>query len=424
MTLSRNVLGGAVALLAVLALTFGGRAVAASATLSAADRLAAVRAIEDKIGKTYVFAERRAPIVARLEQALAAHRYDVADPDVFAQRITEDLQAVSHDGHLYFDSDPGEYAASLAPPKSDKGLGAYYRAVSLREHSGLTRLDILPGNIRYLKLTAFHWTPRVTAAAYDDAARFLKDGDAVIFDLRENGGGDSDAADYFSKAFVRPGHKQYYVLVDGHVASAAEAVAYGLQQEHAATIVGSTTYGAANNNRKFPIAPCFILSVSYHRPVNPISGTNWEGVGVKPDIAVPASQALDAAMLAALDKLGAAPNLKPETRAEYRWARIGVEARLHPVTIARAPLQALAGTYGTITLRLTDDGLRLDRADRPRWQQDLLLTPMTADGVFGVESFDDLRVRLTGSTLELLHGSEAEREVFPRDAASGAAASP
>jgi hypothetical protein len=63
-------------------------------------------------------------------------------------------------------------------------------------------------------------------------------------------------------------------------------IAYGAQQEKTALVVGASTYGAANNNKKFPIAPEFVLSVSYNRPINPISRTNWKGTGVKPDIPV------------------------------------------------------------------------------------------------------------------------------------------
>ena len=389
-----------------------------TAPLDADKRLAAIHAIENTIRKTYVFPELKAPLVTKLESSLAEHRYDTPDADVFAQRVTEDLQAVAHDGHLYLDNDAAQYAAELAPPKSDSGMDAYYRAIAIHENSGLEAQEILPGNIRYLKLTAFHWTPKLTPTAYDDAARFLKDGDAIIVDLRGNGGGDSDAGDYFSKAFVTPNKgKPFYILVDGHVASAGEAVPYGLQQQKLAIVVGSPTYGAANNNKKFPIAPQFVLSVSYNRPINPISKTNWEGTGVIPDIAVPGSEALQAAELDALAKLAARPSMKPDALAEYAWARAGVEAQMHPVALPRETLQAYAGSYGPITLRLADDGLRLSRSDRPRWQQDILLTPMTQDGLFSVESFDDLRIRITPASLDLLHGSEDERETFPRDAA-------
>jgi hypothetical protein len=199
------------------------------------------------------------------------------------------------------------------------------------------------------------------------------------FDLRGNGGGDSDAADYFAKAFVDPNSgKPIYILVDGHVASAAEAVAYGVQAGKAAIVVGSTTYGAANNNKKLPIAPAFVLSVSYNRPINPITKTNWEGTGVVPDIAVPGSTALPAAELSALAELSAMPGIADTQRAEYAWARQGVEAQLHPVKLSNAKLARYAGRYGTIVIRVVNGQLRLTRTDRPRWEKNIVLVPLDA----------------------------------------------
>ena len=258
-------------------------------------------------------------------------------------------------------------------------------------------------------------------------------GDAVIIDLRGNGGGNSDAANLFSKSFLAPDPdparatlpasrardphwigKPTYLLVDGGDASAAEAVAYGAQQENTATIVGSTTYGGANNNRKFPIAPQFVLSVSYNRPVNPISGTNWEGVGVKPDIDVEGEQALEAAELDALGRLSRTTGLSSQRLAEYRWAGVGINARLHPVTVDPMRLRPLAGVYGTVELKMSPEGLRFYRADRPKRPQGVVMTPLDDSGLFEVPGYADLRLRVTGPDLVLMHGAEDAQESFKR----------
>jgi hypothetical protein len=383
--------------------------------LTAASQANALSAIESDIQKTYVFPELRAPLIAKLQGAAEAHRYDTSDPNVFAQRVTDDMQSVAHDGHLYLTYDPVEYAALLAPTKSNAGMDAYYRAIAIRQNSGLTEMKILPGNLRYLKLSAFDYTPSTTTAAYDDAGRFLHGGDAVIIDLRGNGGGDSDAADYFGKALIEPNAgKPIYILVDGHVASAAEAVSYGAQAAKAAIIVGSTTYGAANNNKKLPIAPAFVFSVSYNRPINSITKTNWEGTGVVPDIAVPGSTALPVAELNALTELLALPGIGASIRAEYTWARRGVEAELHPVKPSNAQLSRYAGRYGTIIVRAINGQLRLTRTDRPRWERNILLVPLDANGLFAVTAFDDLRLRFHTKSLDLLYGNEDDRDTFAR----------
>ena len=383
--------------------------------LTTTQQRAALTAIESTIRSTYVFPELRAPLVTKLEAQAQAGRYDTSDPSVFAQRITDDMAAVAHDGHLYIDYDPSEYAALMAPPGSDAGMEAYYGAIAIRQNSGLIEMQILPGNIRYLKITHFEWSPNLTPTAYDDAGRFLKNADAIIIDLRSNGGGDSDAADYFGKALIDPNKgKPIYILVDGHVASAAEAVAYGAQAAKVATIVGGTTYGAANNNKKVPIAPAFVLSVSYNRPINPITKTNWEGTGVVPDIPIAGSAALEVAELNALDTLSVASSATTAKQAEYKWARQGVVAQLQPVTLSSEQLQHYAGRYGTIVIRAVGGQLRLTRSDRPRWEQNILLVPLDANGLFSVSSFDDLRLRFHSKSLDLLYGDENDRDTFTR----------
>ncbi len=330
--------------------------------LDAATRRSVIKGVEEAIQTTYVFSEMRPALVAKLEQSLRTGRYDITDPNVFAGTVTEDLEAVSHDGHLYLNSDPEQYAAAIAPPNSDAGLDAYRKRLAVRTNSGLTKLEILPGNLRYLRVEAFHWTPALTPAAYDSALKFLCDGYAIVLDLHENGGGNSDAVDYLAN-LLRPLAKSrpLYILVDGHVASAAEAISYGFQQEKLATIVGSNTYGAANNNKKIPIAPWFILSVSYNRPINPITGTNWEGVGVIPDIPAPPSKALAAAKLDAYHRLSRVPGTSEERAAEWAWGAVAAAAELHPVVISSGHLQELAGDYGTISVRYENGELRLNR---------------------------------------------------------------
>jgi Peptidase family S41 len=404
----------------------------APAKSSGADRTVAVRQIERAIDTTYVFPALRPKIIAQLERSLLSGHYHVEDPALFAQRVTADLEAVAHDGHLYLMSDPAQYAAMLAPAASLEGMEAFRHAIAVRDHSGLTKMEILPGNVRYLKLEHFQWIPDVTRQSYDDAARFLKDGDAVIIDLRSNGGGNSDAADYFSRVFLAPdplrpntaearardprwAGKPLYLLVDAGVASAAEAVAYGAQQEKTALIVGSTTYGAANNNKKFPIAPQFVLSVSYNSPVNPISGTNWEGTGVMPDIPVTGVAALDAAQLDALNRLESASNVPPQQLAEYHWASTAIEAQLRPVVLDKASLQGMAGVYGTVELRDSPAGLLFYRTDRPKRPQGVVMVPLNVQGLFSIDGYDDLRAEVTPAGVALLHGAEDAREVFPRN---------
>jgi len=395
---------------------------------------AAIKAIERSIQDAYVFPERRKPLVDELERRFRAHQFSDSDPGLFTQQVTSALQDVSHDGHLYLQDDLPQYKAEMAPVHSSTGMDAFERAEAIRDHHGLAEARILDGNVRYLRISGFKWVPRLTQRAYDEALRFLSEGSACIVDVRENPGGYGEAADCLLNAVIPPGTvvftaqegtkvsesgtrkavvslsgKPLYVLVDGHTGSAAEAFSYAVQQHKVGIIVGATTYGAANNNKKFPIAPRFVLSVSYHRPVSAVSGTNWEGVGVVPDVATMSPRALDTALDLALNRLCSTPNQDPKVVADARWALGRIDARLHPSSPSLEELKAWAGTYGPVELRYADGRLLCTRTDRPKWPQRVPLRPMSEDGLFSMDiyAFGDIRIKFGPNKLQMFFGSQA-----------------
>jgi hypothetical protein len=406
--------------------------------LSEAERAAALEAVKAALQKSYVFPEMRGKLVARLTQAEERGRYRRDDPYALADRITQDLRDVSRDGHLSFRFAPAEYSAAKAPAAAEEGSEAVARREALRRHHGLRELRILPGNVRYLRITGFHWVSDESGAAYDDALRFLKDGDAVIVDLRGNGGGSAEAVQYLTSHFVdadtllltflhgtrtpvqsralshlpagRLKGKPLYVLIDGGVASAAEEFSYHVQHFKLGELVGARTAGAANNNELLPIEPGFILSISVGRPVHPVSKTNWEGTGIEPTVPADPAKALDVAHSLALTRLAQAPGGTPETLAEYAWARTGVAARLSPVSLPPTQLRRFAGAYGDVSVEFRDGALWLARPHRPTRR----LAPLTPDGLFAVEDLDVMRVRFTPKGLELLWEGEAVPRVFLR----------
>lgn len=397
--------------------------------ISAAERGKALDEIRAIVTNFYVFPERRAAIVERLTQAQAAGRYDLDDPFAFASAVSADLAAASHDRHMYINVDPAQYAAATAPAARDDGAGqsnAFWRNLAFENNHGLTEMKVLPGNIRYLKLAPFYWVDDESGRAYDDAMRFLRGGEAIIIDLRGNGGGNGAGVQYLTSHFLSPDTllqtfylrgeapaqsrtlfnvpagrltgRPLYVLIDGGVASAGEEFAYHVEQFRLGELIGATTAGAANNNELMPISPGFILSVSTGRPVHAVSGTNWEGVGVAPTIATPPVQALDVAQSRALARLAASDTATPEAKARYSWLQQNVEARLHPVTLEAGRMRALAGRYGEQVVTFHDGALWLARGERPERR----LIPLGADGLFLIDGADLLRVRLTGSALELV----------------------
>jgi Peptidase family S41/N-terminal domain of Peptidase_S41 in eukaryotic IRBP len=444
MTTRHRTLAIAPSLLATAALLLAGPASPAfgqaptAPSLSAAERTAALKAITAVLEESYVFPDVRPKLVERLRRSEEAGRYEVDDPRAFADRVTEDLRDVAHDRHLSIQFAPAEYAAATADSGTDQGSEELERRQAQRDHYGLAELKILPGNIRYLRITGFEWVRDETGAAYDDAMRFLKDGDAIIIDLRGNGGGSAAAVQYLTSHFLpadtllltflhdsaapaqsrtlnylpagRLQGKPLFVLIDGGVASAAEEFAYHVQQFKLGELIGATTAGAANNNKFVPVAPGFMLSVSFGRPVHAVSKTNWEGVGIKPSVETPPVQALDVAESLALTRLAQAPGITPEQLADYTWARTGVEARLRPVSIPPKQLRALAGAYGDVNVTFRDGALWLTRPSRPTRR----LVPMNVEGLFAVEGADVLRVRFQPKRLELLWWDETAPRVFEK----------
>ncbi|MGH6614153.1 S41 family peptidase [Sphingomonas sp.] len=411
-------------------------------TLAPAQRDAALDAIAKALPDTYVFPEKVPSILARFAEQRRAGRYDVADPAVLAERATEDLRTASGDRHLYLLYNPEQYAAATTKKAATATPGpdtqGYEQRLATRDHHGLTELKILPGNIRYLKLTEFQWVPDVTGTIYDEAMRFLKDGDAVIIDLRGNPGGSHGAVRYLVSHFMdgdvleltflargkapeqsrtldhvpagRLTGKPLYVLIDGGVGSAAEAFAYDVQQFKLGQLVGTKTAGAANNNDFTPIAPGFMFSIPTGRPEHAVSHTNWEAVGVSPSVGTPPGQALITAQSLALARLGETPGLPRDRRAEYDWAKVAVDAQLHPVSPERAQLQSFVGRYGTNDITLVDGALSLGRPDRPPRK----LIPL-ANALFAIEGSDKLRVRFGKNVMETTWMGDPVPRTFPRN---------
>jgi hypothetical protein len=120
-------------------------------------------------------------------------------------------------------------------------------------------------------------------------------------------------------------------------------------------------------------------------------------VGVAPDVTIDPKQALDVGQSLALATLAKRGDADPANRADWDWARIAVEARLHPVVIPAARLRSLAGRYGERQIIWRDGALSYERAAGKVAR----LIPLTADGLFTVEGYDDhLRIRLADDALE------------------------
>jgi hypothetical protein len=356
------------------------------------DPRAAVAEIRRVLAERYVLPERRPALDKVLADGLSSGRYDVREPAAFAERVNADLEATGKDRHLNFSFDPQQAGLlSAAHDEAAPDVAGYEAEVRAANH-GVTELRLLPGNVRYMAYDGFMWIGPESAAALDNAMRFLAGGDAIIIDIRRNGGGSPAAVQYIASHFLpadrplvtfhmngnpspdklstlaelpagRMVGKPLYVLTSPGSASAAEEFAGHVGGYKFGELVGETTAGAGFRNELVPIAGGFVLSVSVGRAVLASTGKDWEAVGIPPTIRMPVPQALDAAHAHVLRKLAVAA---PATdRARLEAIAGGITARLEPRTPA-LPLTAYAGRYGERTLVAENGRLYYQRAERPR----------------------------------------------------------
>ena len=360
------------------------------------DPRAIVAEVRRVIAEQYVMPERRAPLDAILAEGLASGRYDVTDPAVLVERIDADLKKVGRDKHLtiWLDARQAENLAAQQNAAAPDSSG-FERQVRAANH-GVNELRLLPGNIRYMAYNSSMWIGPESAAVLEQAMRFLGGGEAVIIDIRRNGGGSPMPAQYILSHFMPPDQQLYtfyeggkanrvftlpevpagrmlgkplYVLTSPATASAAEELAGNVAGYRLGEVVGETTAGAGFMNDLVPIDGRFVLSVSTARVVLASTGRDWEATGISPTIRTTVPNALDAAHAHALRRLLAAAPAQERPRLEALADRL--TARLEPRT-PELPLAAYAGQFGTRTLIAESDKLYYQRPDRSR----VLLIPL------------------------------------------------
>jgi hypothetical protein len=346
------------------------------------DSKAVVADVTHILDENYVLPDLRPKLAAALAKGLAEGRYGVSDPNVLSERINADLDAVAHDAHLGMHPDPKQAAELAARPR---GAGADDAPPTPEEirfadrlNHGILQLRVLPGNIRYMESIGFFWGGEKTREAYDNAMRFLKGGDAIIIDMRKNGGGSPDAVRYMISHFLKPdtpivtfymrgekgdtwkslatptgslAGKPLYVLTGGRSASAAEEFVGHVNGFKLGELVGETTAGAGYRNEFFPVTGGYVISVSVGRAVLASTGKDWEKVGIAPTIKASQDNALEVAQANALRKLAATATGRDKDVLEAS-AKV-IEAQVTPVSTA-LPLPRYVGTYGV--RHITSDG--------------------------------------------------------------------
>jgi hypothetical protein len=322
--------------LAATALPLAAQPNQADFTITPDERKEVIEGSIAKLKDAYVFPETARKMEAAVRERMAKGEYDrITSGKELASKLTDDFRAVSRDKHLTVMANANGVPDQSAGGEPTREQKEKMRASAALVNFGFERVERLQGNIGYIDIRGF--TPAEVGGDTGAAAmNFVANTDALIVDLRKNGGGSPsmiafltsylfDAPTHLNDIYTEQtkstqhwwtlphvpgakfgGKKPVYVLTSNFTFSGGEEFAYNLKNLKRATIIGETTGGGAHPVRPMKISRRFAIGVPFARAISPITKTNWEGTGVAPDIALPADQALDHAYRLALEAVIAA----------------------------------------------------------------------------------------------------------------------
>jgi hypothetical protein len=365
-----------------------------------------VKKITKMLNENYIFPETAKKMGDLIKANLTSGVYDpIDDPMKFAEMLTADLQSISNDKHIRVRFSPEDAMRMIEEEKKGHSPDdeKHWNEMMKKENYGFKKVERLAGNIGYVDFRNFA-SPHYSKETVTSVMGFLANTDAIIFDLRLNGGGDpagvqlicsylfGDTPVHLNDLYFRPEDKTeefwtlrnidgkrmpdvpVYVLTSKYTFSGAEEFTYNLKNLKRATIVGETTGGGAHPGGMNVINKGFLIFIPVGRAISPITKTNWEGVGVSPDVNVKSELALEQAQILALQKLS--ENTKDEKQlGTYKWMIESLQAVMNAPAIDDNTMKSYAGTYDDRSITYEGGKLYYQRKGR----QKFAMTPMTGD---------------------------------------------
>lgn len=302
------------------------------APLAAVDRREIVAALAQQLHARYVFPDKGDALGKELVARAAHGDYDSANTIAGLGKVLDhDLKEIGKDGHFRIDFrpdfDPARSSGDHVPNAEEIAQG---REEMMQIAYGIARVQRLPGNVGYIDLRGFGPTEFV-GGGYDAALTLLAGTDALVLDLRRNGDGEPESVSYLLSHFFLEGDRRHLndlydrpsdstreywtasyvpvhytkpimVLTSHGTFSGGEECAYDLQTQKRATLVGETTGGGAHPGDDVALGHGLVAFIPTGRAINPITHTDWEAIGVKPDVAVPAADAMKTAYVSLLER--------------------------------------------------------------------------------------------------------------------------
>jgi hypothetical protein len=311
-----------------------------------------IDSLRQSLYRNYIFPDSALKMIRYVEAEFKKGAYAaITDPQKLAIQLQQDLQKAHHDGHFHITYNP-RFARDLSDTVGRAARQRQGDSMQLErsreDNFSFREIKILPGNIGYIVFHGFSGYVNEARPIITGAFRFLANTNALIIDLRDNGGGSphmvSQIESYFfpekthlndivhrplgktEEFWTDPAKAEgtilkmpVYILTSRRTFSAAEDFTYGMQSIKRAIIVGDTTGGGAHPAGPFPLGQGFIASIPFARSLNPYTHTNWEGTGVRPDIPVAASKALETAQIAILtERMNKAGSDLDKKRAQWQ----------------------------------------------------------------------------------------------------------
>ncbi len=369
--------------------------------LSETEKKDAIDDLAEQLNDRYVYPETGKKLSAHLQNQWEQGEYaSLTSSTAFADRLTQDLQEISQDLHLRvrFEPEQNKHMREMYTQEDEFEIPESFLKALKRDNYGFQEIRILPGNVGYLDLRAFIDPADGNGNAGEVASaamNYLAHADAILFDLRRNGGGSpgmiqlltsflySDGERvHLNSFYFRPSDEttqtwtlpfvpgkrnpdaKIFVLTSRNTFSAAEEFTYNLKNLERGTIVGETTGGGAHPGGPVPIGEQFTAFIPIGRAINPVTGTNWEGTGVQPHVEVPAEQAFRKAFALALQEL--AEEAEGADKVYYKWFADIQVARSEGFQINPTQMKKVAGEYGPRKIFLENGDLYYQKNGRAK----------------------------------------------------------
>ena len=330
-----------------------------SQQISSMERSDILKEIKQVIKERYVLEDVASQIVEGLNQ----NKYEENDTAKFLQQLNKDLRSLSQDKHLEIYQNP-DFGKDPTAPKSDKDK---------KQNYGFSKVEILKGNIGYLKINYFAY-PKEAASVAKSSMNFLTNADAIVIDLRENKGGSKAMVQLLASYFFddEPIHLysiygrdgQYFhgyteaavegsrmpktplfIICDKRTFSAAEMFAFVMKNAKGAIVIGENTAGGGHTVSSQTIGNGkFILNLPVGQVLDPKTKKGWEKTGIQPDTAISGDLAYEKAYFEAL-KQKMNNSEKPSDLAVIKWQSEILQTKLEPKKVDAEILKSYAGKY-------------------------------------------------------------------------------